>query len=326
MNLGIGIGHEIWEFFTIFGGGLAVAIPPVVLGCAASKLYDTLGIKSQLRTVGIIFYFGLSVYAINIAFVPFGKWRILITYAFITILTVIAGIRMVYVKQLKIYLNSRQRRKNSGMEEELQSVFRDPRLFGLFANYTVTEYAVETLLFLLEYNQLKQMIIFNVKYILHGAAQQQQMIDIINDFENKSFKIASDIIKVNKLECKLTKMDCMKSIQYLYDQYIDVNALFPVNISYTVRNKIVKNFMKHNLRVDDTDNHAPLVEVSSVSKGDITNSPGSDIAVLDNTSLMITDILEAFEDTSTELCLLLYRDSYHRFRQTEDYKQFLENK
>ena len=233
-----------------------IVLPALTLGCTTVKLFDTLGIKSQLRWVGIFLYFVIICVLINITIFSFGKWRILITYVIVLITTIFIGLRMVYVKQLDFYLMNRKRLNSADNQKQsvldsFQKLWRDAKLFELFANYAVTEYSIETLLFLLEYSQFRELVIQNHSDLIEDTQQRAKFLQVLKQQREKQHfmvpSIAHDILNCDKLNRSLQIVDCIKLFQYLFDHYIDEDSVTTVNISGTVRKRIIKACTKHNL-------------------------------------------------------------------------------
>ena len=257
VNTSAGIGEPGYDGVTL-GTCFPIVIPAITLGCTTAKLFDTLGIKSQLRWVGINLYICLIAVLINLVLVPFGKWRILITYTIVFIFTALIGIRMVYVKELEFYIMQHLRidsvdKNRKSVSESFQQLWQDPKLFELFANYAVTEYSIETLLFLLEYSQFRKLIVDYHEDLMEDHQERAQFLQILEQQREKQAQkftipsISSDIIGSDKLNHRLRISDCIKLLEYLYDHYIDEDSVTVVNISGSIRGAIIKAFENHNL-------------------------------------------------------------------------------
>ena len=348
-----GNGTFYFDAFVLILGIIAVS-PSFIIGCISQKLYDTLGIRSQLRTVGISAYVILLTMIFNMVAVPFGAYRILFTYFIIGVGCMFVGIRMVYIKKLNEYLSRRRTRSRSRSDPnqptaiKFNHIWGNKQLFQLFANHAVTEYSIETLLFILEYRQLKQLIIEHHEDLIQDINERKQFTEKMTKKQNlhdQDFEISEEILKIEALETNLTMIECIKSLQYLYDHYIDEDSLITVNISGILRRKIVRVFGKYHLIQNNNNNKKkaktrkqilPLVVIHSyTAKDDIigkddeksatsTSSPGNN-ALDRNISDMLSEILEIFEEAAADLFLLLYKDSWPRFKKTPEFAKFVKD-
>jgi len=362
--------------------GVPLIAPVMLLGCVSSKLfYDTLGIKTQLIRVAAVLYASLFGISINIALVPFGKWRILVTYCAVFETVVLVGILMVRIPALNAYIRAQSKdvagvnSRASSLETaydvnesrtQFEAVWNDKELFQLFATHLVTEYSVETLLFLMEYAQCRQLVVNNIPYIVRTRKMQQEFLSVIahhREQQDVQWNISNSILCVRTLKQPLSIHHYTNFVCYLYNKYIHEEGVAMVNISAPVRDGIDAAYSKYNLIQEhrysmkalstDFDQSLNLdalgsssvksiVEVlhtrqresddnaGAVESPDTNVDDGSTTHSSDATEHMLiemlADVINCLEEASVELYWLLMQDSFPRFRQTEPFQQFMQLK
>eukprot|EP01084_Bolivina_argentea_P173706 300898_1 len=334
-----GNGSKIYDLFTLCLT-LIPSLPPVFMIFFSRRLLDTLGIRYQLRDVGIMINTAFLLVVLNLLFVPFGVYRILITYVVINSATVIIGIRMVYIYGLQNYvqmekfvqasssvLHSNENRLDSLEEYTFSHVWNNKQLFSLFANHCCSEYSVETLLFILEFSQFREYIIDNHQELIRDLKEQKVFLETMETIKNKNlYFVSNEILKIDHTDT-VTMMNCIELAKYLYHTYIDADSMIEVNISAQIKRNIVKAFNKHNLieKTNITRSNPkirakvlPMVVIHSYNnQKDKTN------AVDKNIRIMITDIIQSLDSAAVDLFLLLYKDSWPRFKQTDEFYSFI---
>eukprot|EP01084_Bolivina_argentea_P268456 455971_1 len=321
---------------SVIVGGIPT-LPPIMLCFLARKLLDTLGIGHQLRDVGIIIMAAFILLVLNIYLVPFGAYRVIMTYAICQFTSVFVGIRMLYVKDLSAYvkgLKSRTRARSCSSDPNksdpytFSDVWNNKKLFQSFANHTVTEYSVETLLFILEFNQFREYVIDSHKDLISDADEQRKFIQSIEKIKSQElFCISDDILKIDH-STSLTMLDFIKTAQYLYDTYIDDDSLIQVNIPGNIRKLIVRAFNKHHL-LDKRNASTPKIRqkvlpMIVIHSYNVLPTPKKSNAIDKNIRRMMMDIIESLDNALMDLYLLSYKDSWPRFKKTEEYMHFVD--
>eukprot|EP00484_Ammonia_sp_Unknown_P019135 CAMPEP_0197032532 /NCGR_PEP_ID=MMETSP1384-20130603/11197_1 /TAXON_ID=29189 /ORGANISM="Ammonia sp." /LENGTH=186 /DNA_ID=CAMNT_0042462215 /DNA_START=159 /DNA_END=715 /DNA_ORIENTATION=+ len=135
-----------------------------------------------------------------------------------------------------------------------KDVWQNENLFQLFATHCCREYSIETLLFIVEFEQLKRIVIDSHEELITDSDAKTHFMDSMNamnsDNDGAFGNISDTILKVNKVANIMTMRDCIHLIKYLYDQYVDPEGLIPINISSATRDKVVNMYGKHNLLSD----------------------------------------------------------------------------
>ena len=98
--------------------------------------------------------------------------------------------------------------------------------FESFAEQLVREFSIKNLLFLLEMVQIKDQIL--ARKLLKSA-----QIEFMLEFDKKVMHIRRENSKIRNMD------ECMVNIGWIVDHYIDAYADYAVNISSTVRNRIL---------------------------------------------------------------------------------------
>eukprot|EP01084_Bolivina_argentea_P157016 273620_1 len=351
--------RTIWQQLAQLILGLIVILPSIILGYKSSKLFDSLGMKKQLSTVCIIFVVALILIGIITVTIPVKhiQYKTNIVYAIITWSLLSISFRMCYIEQLEQHINKifpsdsnwRLRTstldtpttENPNLNTEMsqtscklgyKDVWNNKQLFELFANHCTKEYSIETVLFLLEFEQCKQLIIRSHEDLIEDIDERKDFVDRLNKSQKQFtnvFVISSDILKL-KDDITLQLTDSVKLLKYLFDNYIDEDSYDVINISGKMRNKIYGVFNKHKLLQQKNKKTRkqplPLVVIHSFQKGINGRSRGAShaSAVSNTTAIMISDIIEAFDAVSEELFMLLRKDSWYRFKQTDMYAQFIQ--
>eukprot|EP00485_Elphidium_margaritaceum_P017913 CAMPEP_0202730242 /NCGR_PEP_ID=MMETSP1385-20130828/186540_1 /ASSEMBLY_ACC=CAM_ASM_000861 /TAXON_ID=933848 /ORGANISM="Elphidium margaritaceum" /LENGTH=555 /DNA_ID=CAMNT_0049396515 /DNA_START=393 /DNA_END=2059 /DNA_ORIENTATION=+ len=353
--------------------GVPLIAPVMLLGCVSSKLfYDTLGIKTQLIRVAAVLYASLFGICINIAVVPLGKWRILVTYCAVFETVVVVGILMVRIPALNAYIRAQSKdvagvnSRASSLETaydvnesrtQFEAVWNDKELFQLFATHLVTEYSVETLLFLMEYAQCRQLVLNNIPYIVRTRKMQQEFLSVIahhREQQDVQWNISNSILCVRTLKQPLSIHHYTNFVCYLYNKYIHEEGVAMVNISAQVRDRIDTAYNKYNLIQEhrysmkalstDFDQSLNLdalgsssvksiVEVlhtrqresddnaGAVESPDTNVDDGSTTHCSDATEHMLiemlADVINCLEEASVELYWLLMQDSFPAILSTD---------
>eukprot|EP00484_Ammonia_sp_Unknown_P029512 CAMPEP_0197036168 /NCGR_PEP_ID=MMETSP1384-20130603/13765_1 /TAXON_ID=29189 /ORGANISM="Ammonia sp." /LENGTH=274 /DNA_ID=CAMNT_0042466317 /DNA_START=726 /DNA_END=1550 /DNA_ORIENTATION=+ len=253
-------------------------------------------------------YFSIITAAINIFVVPFGKWRVLITYLLTLYGNLAIGILMVRIKQLASYstesefaeyhaYTSNASLASTDRFKLFKEIWQTRELLQQFANYTVKEYSMESVLFLLEYAQFRQLVLANYRQITPDESNQTEFLETVcknGDDNGFQLDIASGVLQTPTPENGLSASDAANLLKYLYEHYIDDESVKQVNIPWRIRKRLDAVFSK-------------LEEVESGGQ---------------SMSVWICDAMREFECAYTELGFLLYQDSFPRFCETREYKQF----
>ena len=128
-------------------------------------------------------------------------------------------------------------------------------------------------------------------FLLEFKQLQQDMIknEFIEDKHIWRCNINQDI--VNNVCIDHTNIhECFQYISRIYDQYIEENAIAEINISYTIRNEITQT----------------INEVLSKYNQEI-----------------LQKLYCELEEAASEVFMLLFTDSFMRFSQTDQYKNWL---
>lgn len=190
----------------------------------------------------------------------------------------------------------------------------------------------ETLLFLLEFLQSKQMIVNCTEYLIRNDEERQHLKDKMMATRSR-FSISNEILNIDN-DVHLTISDCIKIWIYLYEQYIDLQSMNCVNISSNVRHEIQNTFAKYNFLGNNNEKVDGIVMISTTSSDD---GGGDDVDVIydekedDNDkdngdkqlSNMILDVTVAFQSVADNMFKLLRQDSWRRFQLTVEYKEHL---
>ena len=174
------------------------------------------------------------------------------------------------------------------------------------------------------------------------------------------YQINPDIIKVEYSE-DFDVADCKKCFRYFYDNYIYEDGVNTINISGYVKRKLVKTLIRHHLVKANGDNinkaktlkhELPLVVIHSFNihkqkkqeketpddvntiknprgiKGSKANNRHSvtnsnlDKKLDHQISDMILEIIDVFEKAGEEVFLMLYKDTWPRFKRTKQFKEY----
>ena len=348
-------GTLIYEYVSVFWICI-VLLPSIIFFFIILNLNDVLGIKRQLRGASFIVIIFFIAMIINICVIPLSAIRILISYSLVCIASCLVGIKIVYIKELQISRVTNRDRSDSTFPDSNKTTFKDlwinKQLFELFANHCVREYSSETLLYLLELNQCKNLIVDHYLDIIQDDMVREELLNKINlnlAKEHFEYNISLDSVHLDYNEM-LTVSECMKAFKYLYDRYIDDESINTINISYSIRKEITKTLSKHHLmktaikgengkKKHETTNTQTLVIIHSfrakscdeaVKSLDFNYSNDyrtlnvksasyrSDMKVCD----MIIDILSVFEKAAYDVILMLYKDTWTRFKKTKEFQEF----
>lgn len=308
-----GLGNPIYDFFTS-AWVMLMSIPFIVLGCISSRYFDTIGIRRQLNLVLLGLIVGIVLITTVYAAVPFGIWRILLTYCIHLNLNVLISICMVRVSGLDEYsvehelseIHGAQSAHSGQPTEEddryalFQAIWKNKEALEQFANHCVTEYSVETVLFLLEYAKFRLLIKERYTDFIEDEEEQKtfvQNVQQIQEEQDFGVQIKPELLRTHPLQRRLNVSDVVNLVEYLYTQFIDDQSVTQVNISGRIRNKLDDVFAKYDL--------LQLTEEEY------------------SVSSMLCEMMSEFEAASTELAFLLYRDSFPRFCKTKEYREFV---
>eukprot|EP00484_Ammonia_sp_Unknown_P027964 CAMPEP_0197047238 /NCGR_PEP_ID=MMETSP1384-20130603/22773_1 /TAXON_ID=29189 /ORGANISM="Ammonia sp." /LENGTH=153 /DNA_ID=CAMNT_0042479123 /DNA_START=18 /DNA_END=479 /DNA_ORIENTATION=+ len=137
----------------------------------------------------------------------------------------------------------------------------------------------------------------------------------------------------------MTMSDCIHLIKYLFDQYVDPEGLVPVNISSETRDKVTTMYRKYNLLPDAEQKHEQTLSVvvgdgesptetpspANVADSECTRSSTSGGERNESVSVLLIDIVSVMQECSGDLHMLLYQDSWVRFKSSSEFLEFVEN-
>eukprot|EP01084_Bolivina_argentea_P184165 317680_1 len=273
--------NNIYYDLIILLDALIIVIPFCILSFVSQKFHDNIGIRDEIRGVAIMIGIGLFGLIIGAIISKDTIIRSQGSYALTAVVQLCIVLRLLYVKQLQIYVNTninknaalRMRSVSVANKDEKKAHFDDvlksEEGFKIFANHLLKEYSVETLLFLLELTQIKTAIISHYRELFasHNSKQYsfiQQDIEKAIDAMSYKINIAPQILKLSENVYKNVTIDKVINLwKYLYNQYIDISANSSINISHAVRMTILSQLNKHNLLAS---NYNIMININDVSK------------------------------------------------------------
>mmetsp|Transcript_49254 Transcript_49254/g.81900 ORF Transcript_49254/g.81900 Transcript_49254/m.81900 type:complete len:543 (+) Transcript_49254:43-1671(+) len=350
-------GHLIYDCIMLILV-LGTLMPILLLGCATSKLYDTLGIKSQFRMIAVILYVCFALMALNLLLVPFSVVRVLLSFIILAGGSWLAGLRLVYISGLNEHLQrARGSRQAAASRSDAQikgaiwtfsDIWKSKALFQIYANHCAQEYTIENLLFIVEFEQLVTLLRQHYDKLIDDAQEQTQFLAQLMEIKSAHISIADKILGVDEMrDHAFCFADCIKLISYLYDRYIDSDSPIEINISSMLRSRVVEAFAKHNLMDDDggsgkskltsktRKNILPLMVIHSFHSmrktsslprisGTTSNMTPSVTAAGRSFRVMIIDILTVLQECQADLYTMQRNDSWPRFLSNPTFEKFVE--